>query len=131
EQQQKLDKLHEKLRRFRGKIPRRRVLTEEAVEHRLDMMKGRLKLTQEQETSVRRILEASIKEREKTIEKYKGRGRSEVSSLRQEMGELDKSVEKDLSEILTKEQMEEYRRIQEERRLEKRSEMRRRNRWIN
>jgi len=125
EQQQKMDKLHEKLYRFRGKIPLRRVLTEETVEHLLNIMKGRLKLTREQETNVRQILGASIKEQEKIVEKYKGRDRSEILSLRQEMRELEKSVEKHLSEILTKEQMEEYRRIQEEKGLGKRFETRR------
>jgi len=113
EQQQKLDKLHEKLLRFRSKTPFRRVSTAKTVEHLLGIMKERLKLTQEQETNVRQILEASIKEQEKLVEKYR----------RQAMRELEKSAERRLSEILTKEQMEEYRRIQEEKRLEKRFEM--------
>jgi uncharacterized membrane protein len=107
EQQQKLDKLHAKLLRLRSKTPFRRVSTAKTVEHLLDIMKGQLKLTQEQETNVRQILEASIKEQEEIVKKYR----------KQAMSELKKSVEKRLSEILTRDQMEGYRRISEERRF--------------
>jgi Spy/CpxP family protein refolding chaperone len=63
-----------------------------------DSLKERLNLSREQEEKVRSIMEASDKERKRLLDKYRG-----------DLGEIEASLEKSLSNILTKEQMDKYR----------------------
>ena len=125
-QKEKLEELHEKLKDRHARAFIRSIQTEETSDQVLSEMKERLNLAAEQEIKVRPIIERSVRERRTILEKCKEQDHPDIFSVRREMRELEKSVEKRLAEILTKEQMEEYRRIQEERDLEKRSEMHRR-----
>ncbi len=68
----------------------------------VEALKDRLNLSQEQEAKVRSIVEESSKEREKVLEKFRG-----------DLTEIENSLEKSLSSILTKEQMEKYRTAKE------------------
>ena len=68
----------------------------------LDALKDRLNLSQEQEAKVRSIMQESAREREKILEKYRG-----------DLVEIENSIEKSLSNILTKEQMEKYKTAKE------------------
>jgi len=82
----------------------------------LSDMKSRLNLTDEQEAKIRPIIEEQIKKRNALIEKYQGQGRQGRESLRSEMQALGKSTEDQLQPILTKEQMGNYQKMQEEER---------------
>ena len=79
-------------------------------------MKSRLNLTDEQEAKIRPIIEEQIKKRNVLIEKYQGQGRQGRESLRGEMQALGKSTEDQLQPILTKEQLGDYQKMQEEER---------------
>lgn len=125
-QKEKLEELHEKLKDRHARAFIRSIQTEETSDQVLSEMKERLNLAAEQEIKVRPIIERSVRERRTILDKCKEQDHPDIFSVRREMREFEKSVEKRLAEILTKEQMEEYRRIQEERDLEKRSEMHRR-----
>ena len=126
DQKEKLQKLHERLRNRYAKASFQSIQTEETAEQVLHKMKKRLKLTEEQETKVRPIIEGRLERERKTGEKYKKQASAEMLSLRQEIREIQKSTEKSLSEILTEKQMEEYRKIQKEGRLGMRPRMRKR-----
>lgn len=77
-------------------------------------MKSRLGLTEDQEARIRPILENEFVKRHAIIEKYQGQGRQGRSSLRNELQQLRSSTDHQLEPILTKAQMEEYRKMQEE-----------------
>ena len=77
-------------------------------------MKSRLGLTEDQEAQIKPILEDDFVKRHAIIEKYQGQGRQARSSLRTELQELRTTTEHRLEPILTKAQMEEYRKMQEE-----------------
>jgi Spy/CpxP family protein refolding chaperone len=62
------------------------------------VLKDRLNLSEEQEAKVSSIMEERAKERGKVFEKY-----------RIDLAEIEKSLENNLSNILSKEQMEKYR----------------------
>lgn len=136
EQNKKLDVLYQRMKDFRGRFsnqppppqrpqepaPRQRIQepappqrTQESV---IAEMKDRLKLTQEQEQKLRTIMETSAKERKEVMEKYRRQGPPDDSPLRRELRKIEKSVEKGLSDILTEEQMEKYRILQEEGRFQ-------------
>ena len=70
-------------------------------------MKDRLKLTPDQEEKVAAIMEANDRQKEEVMDRER---------VRQEILEIDKSLEKSLSGVLTKDQMDEYRRMLGERR---------------
>jgi Spy/CpxP family protein refolding chaperone len=77
-------------------------------------MKSRLGLTEDQEAQIRPILEDESVKRHAIIERYQGQGRQGRSSLRNELQQLRASTEHRFESILTKAQMEEYRKMQEE-----------------
>jgi Spy/CpxP family protein refolding chaperone len=77
-------------------------------------MKTRLGLTEDQEARIRPILEDEFVKRHAIIEKYQGQGREARSSLRNELQQLRSTTDHRLEPILTKAQMEEYRKMQEE-----------------
>jgi len=79
-------------------------------------MKEHLNLTEEQEAQIRPIIEEQIEKRREIVQKYQGHGRPDRESLRNEMQKLRETTENQLAGILTEDQMEEYRGIQEEQR---------------
>lgn len=75
---------------------------------------SQLNLSQEQAAQVRPIIAESIAERHKLFEKHPPPHHGNIFPLRSEMHELDTSTEKRLAEILSPQQMEQYRNIQKE-----------------
>jgi hypothetical protein len=109
-QKQKLEKLNERfMRRFRNHAGRHPFISEKTPEQVFSDMKIRLNLTREQKAEVRPIIESSIENQRKILKKYKDQQEQVFRSLRTEMRKLQKSVEKRLGNILTAEQMEDYR----------------------
>ncbi len=120
EQKKKLDELYQRMEDFRKKYPKRETSPKRTHDATLpngttdstrpprdymrlvEALKDRLNLSQEQEAKVRSIVEESAKEREKVLEKFRG-----------DLIEIENSLEKGLSSILTKEQMEKYRTAKE------------------
>jgi len=94
----------------------RRVPGGKSADQIISDMKNRLNLTDEQEAKIRPIIEEQVKNRAALIEKYRGQGREGMSSMRNELQALNQSTENQLQSILTKEQMEEYRKMQAEER---------------
>ena len=120
EQKKELGVLYEKLKYRHSKAFIQSIQVEETAKQALSKMKERLNLTQEQVGKAQPIIEESIKERRKTIRKYREKDRPDFFSVRQEMRKLQESLEQRLARILTDEQMTEYQKIQEELRLRKR-----------
>jgi Spy/CpxP family protein refolding chaperone len=94
----------------------RRVPGGKSADQIVSDMKNRLNLTDEQEAKIRPIIEEQSKNRAALIEKYRGQGREGMGSLRNELQELNQRTENQLQSILTKEQMEEYQKMQTEER---------------
>ena len=114
-QKQKLDKLTVRLKhRFSNHPGPRTFLSEKTPEQVFSNMKIRLKLTKEQEADIRPIIESSIVNKRKILKKYEGQQEQVSRSMSNEMKELQKSIEKRLSNTLTAEQMEEYRGFNDE-----------------
>jgi hypothetical protein len=126
DQKERLEELHEKLKDRHAKTFIQSIQIEETPEQVLSKMKDRLNLTEEQATKVRPIIEGRIERLRKIVEEYREQDRPEIFSLRREMRELQESTVKPLASILTEEQLEDYRRMQEEERFERRREMGRR-----
>ena len=122
EQQEKLEELHERLKNRHARAFIHSIPTEKTAEQILYKMKKPLNLTNEQEAKLRPIIETSVEERRKIVEKYKEQDRPAFFSLKRDMYELQESIEKRLGEILEEKQMEEYRKIREEKCFEMRRE---------
>jgi Spy/CpxP family protein refolding chaperone len=82
----------------------------------LAAMKERLNLTEEQATRVWPIIEEQTRKRHEIFESYRGQCDQGRQSLRNAMQELQMSTENQLAAILTDEQMEAFRKMDEERR---------------
>jgi predicted nucleic acid-binding Zn-ribbon protein len=70
-------------------------------------LKARLGLSQEQEEKLRGILDKFFKDQQGVFEKYKEE-RQDSLVLKNALAETENSFEKNLSNMLTKEQMEKY-----------------------
>jgi len=88
-------------------------------------MKSRLGLTEEQQAQIKPILDDEFAKRHAIIEKYQGQGRQARPSLRSELQQLRAVTDQRLAPILTKVQMDEYHKMQEEarQRMRGRSQM--------
>jgi len=75
-------------------------------------LKNQLNLSQAQDEKVRAIMEEGSKERKKLMEKYR---QEQLNSdpLKTDLQKIEESIEKNLSNILTKEQLEKYRKAKE------------------
>lgn len=120
DQREKLEELHEQLKDRHAKAFIQSIETEETPEQVLSEMKERLNLSEEQATKVRPIIEGKIERLHNIVEKYRGQDRPKIPSLKGEIRKLRTSTEKCLANILTEEQLEEYRKMQEEERFERR-----------
>jgi hypothetical protein len=125
DQRVKLEALHRKLEDRHARAFIRSIETGESAEQVLSALKQRLILTDDQLTGVVTIIEDDIAERRRIVEKYESQEHPDPSLLRDEVRALDRSIEKRLSEILTREQMETYRSLQDEKRRELRWKTRR------
>lgn len=108
-----------------------------AIEERLAQVRERLALTDEQVEKIEPILKKSLEEQGELLEE-RGfsrdgqRGRGDRTNLREmrrlgrEMDAIRESTLKELGEILDEKQLEEYAKIQEERKAETRQRLRER-----
>jgi hypothetical protein len=77
-------------------------------------MKRQLNLSNEQEVSIRPIIENQVKKRDELIRKYQALDRQSVASLRDELKDLRIVTERQLQYFLTSEQMIDYGYMQQE-----------------
>lgn len=103
------------------------------MQQRREEIAERLNLTEEQKVKVEPILQESAKQRQAIMEKYgvTGEKRPNMSfrkmrKMRGEMNDLRDETNKNLSEILTDEQMDEYETIQDEQRAAMRERIQKR-----
>jgi hypothetical protein len=116
DQKKKLDIIYQKMEEFRSRLPIPPDLSRKIRERVFARMKDRLKLTPEQEKKIQTIMDSGEKEREKIMERHRGREPRDLFSLRREIRENERSMERKLSKIITREQVEEYRKIRKEER---------------
>ncbi len=88
----------------------------------MDDLKGRLNLTEVQIPEVRNIMKENLDKKQALFEKAKGQDRSAKRSLRSEIQKLQEDTEKRLAKVLTSEQLEKYRKYEEEQRKTMKSE---------
>jgi Spy/CpxP family protein refolding chaperone len=118
EQKKKLDKLHEELK-MRGRMGPRGTPHPPMMGGMPDQlfatMKERLNLSKEQEEKIHPIMDASREKRRTILKKHGEQERENMGILKNDMQALNKDTEKQLSSVLTEEQLKEYQKIQEER----------------
>ena len=85
-----------------------------AFEAQMAQLKERLKLTKDQEPKVREILKAQNEKRRAIFEKTRARETPDRQGMREEMQKLQQETDKQLGRILTKDQMEAYKKFQDE-----------------
>jgi Spy/CpxP family protein refolding chaperone len=90
------------------------------TERLIDLMKERLALTPEQVDKVRRILEKDARDHRDLFQDYRSRGSGDRGAFRESLKTLDKRTEESLSAVLSKEQMEGYRKMRNEMRQRRR-----------
>lgn len=83
-------------------------------------LRDRLDLTEEQMDQIRPIIEDQIEKRRQIFEEIKTQGRQGRKALKNEMRAIRSYTDNQLEGILTEQQMEEYRQMQDERRQQKR-----------
>ena len=103
----------------RGGMP----LPQQTPEEIFTVLRDRLNLTEEQEAKVKPIIEEQCETRDEIITKFKGQGRESRRSMRSALQAHQEVTEEKPSAVLTEEQMEEYRKIQEEQRQRMREQM--------
>ncbi len=119
EQKEKLDrlKLFEKMKkRFQHKHSFRPGFSDEKIDGIFMELKERLKFNEAQEKEIQPIVKESLTNRKKIVESYLRQNLRNRNAMRNEMHELQETVEKQLEDLLSEEQMNTYREIQEERR---------------
>jgi hypothetical protein len=115
EQRTKIDEMYSKLKaRWQE-----REAAHERGDHRtpresFDRLEAALGLTEVQQAKARQIIQDGAKDRHEIIRKYRERGHVLERSLRHEIQENRDSVERRLSAVLTKDQMEKYRHFEKE-----------------
>lgn len=115
DRQKRLDEFQERLRRQHEQARIRSIPIEEAVEHALSRIQERLNLTEEQARQVGPIVKTSMHRQRLVLERHEQRGwPPDMKSLRREMRELESALEKQLAEVLTDQQMEGFRKLQNE-----------------
>ncbi|MBE9536426.1 MAG: hypothetical protein IMF07_04535 [Proteobacteria bacterium] len=85
-------------------------------------LKGRLSLAENQTLEVRKIIKAYLDKKQTLMEEAKGQDQSAKRKLRSEMQKLREDTEKRLAKTLTSEQLEKYRKYEEEQRETMKSE---------
>jgi len=127
DQKIKLDELQEELKERRGRIgPKgmhRHPPHHKPPEHPFAAMRERLNLTEEQAAKVGPIIDESINKRRNMMQQQREQGSGRGGAMRHELQTIQEDTEQQLEAVLTAKQMEEYRRIQHERRCKMISEM--------
>ncbi len=103
------------------------------IAQRIEEVRGRLNLSEDQKAAIEPLLTANLEERRTVMEKYgldedgaAGLSRRERSALAKELRALREKTNEQMAEILTEEQMREWTAIQEENRKRMRERMRKR-----
>lgn len=93
------------------------------VQQRLEEIKERLALTPEQIEQIRPVLEDELRKLQELRDKSSGpeQGRRAKRRMARELREIQRTADERLSKILTKQQMDEMKKIREERRAELRA----------
>ena len=97
-----------------------------SVDDQMAILTEKLKLTPEQETEVRPIIEDFSEKRHTLFEKYQGKGRGAYRDLFSEAKTLNEEMKSKLKPILTADQIEVYTKLREEQRAEIREELKNR-----
>ena len=106
----------------------------QAIEDQVTDLQNRLQLTEEQQALVEPTLRAQLETSRAIMEDYGfspgtsggNVDRRKMRSMSKELEPVRKQAERDLTEVLTDEQMDEYREIQDERRARMRNDIKRR-----
>jgi hypothetical protein len=109
-----IEKLNRFQRRFRERHSRaflHSILSEQTAERILGHMKHRLFLSKAQYRKARGIIEDGVKKWKEIARSHDRPGHVEFFAVRREIRELERSVEKRLSEVFSREQMRNYRKI--------------------
>ncbi len=83
------------------------------AEELANKMKTKLNLTDEQITQIYPIIEEQVEKKKRILEQARGQGRSAMQSMRSQMEEINKETEEKLVNYLTAEQLEQWRKEQE------------------
>jgi hypothetical protein len=88
------------------------------VQQRIEAIKGRLALTPEQIAQMRPVLEDEVRKLKAMREKYSGSDQSRRTKLKmaRELRDIQSAADERLRKILSKQQMDEMKKIREERR---------------
>ena len=95
-------------------------------EKAFEKLKERLNLTDEQEEEIRPIIEQKHLKQKEIFQKYQGRSKEERQAMWGELQEVQNNTQEQLHEILSEEQIEEYKKIREEKKehMQERSQKR-------
>ncbi len=110
-QKKEFDALRARLKHWRPEDRLQAMLARITPEGMIDEMKNRLGLTDSQVSKVRPIIENSLKEQRKILERYRKQDRRDGHSLRHELREHHISIEEKLSKVLTAGQLVEFRKL--------------------
>ncbi len=94
-----------------------------SVDDQMTMLTEKLKLTPEQESEVRPIIQDFSEKRQALFQKYQGKGRGAYRDLFSEAKTLNEEMKSKLKPILTTDQIEAYTKLREEQRSEMREEL--------
>ncbi len=94
----------------------------ERMKAQIDEVVTELALAEEKEVQVRGILESEAEERASIIQGFQGQDRNARQMMREEMGELSKRTNEQLSAVLSEEEMEKYDKILKEIRERRRAQ---------
>ena len=92
------------------------------LDRAMNELRGRLSLAENQTLEVRKVMKAYLKKKQTLMEKAKRQDQSARRRLRSEMQKLRKDTEKRLARTLTYEQLEKYRKYEEEQKETMKSE---------
>jgi len=110
EQRQKIDEIYTKLKeRWREREASHEMEARRTPGEYFDRLKAALGLSEAQQAKVHEIIQDGIQGRHEIVRKYRKQSHALERSLRQEIKENRNSVEKRLTAVLKKDQMEKYR----------------------
>jgi hypothetical protein len=114
DQQEKLERLQERLKRRHARALRRSILRGKSPEAVLRRLEEHLNLTEAQMARVRPVVERSMAERRELFDRMREQEQPDRMFFRHEMYKLERSFEKALAGVLTEKQMQGYREMQKE-----------------
>ncbi len=97
-----------------------------SVDDQMAILTEKLKLTPEQETEIRPIIQDFSEKRQALFQKYQGKGRGAYKDLFSEAKTLNEEMKSKLKPILTADQIEAYTKLRDEQRSEMREELKNR-----